>query len=175
MNWAGGTKSAWPSKNAPVSRPTHSREWKPACVFPAHKRSRRKFSAGYRGGKTGFSSAPPQPASTEPSNYSAPKPSRNSIGRESNGAELSRSHSEQCRTRLKSHFAARPRTLATGIHALVAGSRPHRFSGLRCLSAHRDFGGYKRLGHIRLRAHARISLGNFSSGPRERPPHRIRR
>ena len=55
------------------------------------------------------------------------------------------------------------------------GTGPVDTSKLRSLSADRDQRGQRRLGELRLRAHAGISLGHFPDAARRKPSDQLRR
>ncbi len=98
-----------------------------------------------------------------------------STGRECNEHQLPGPHSEQRRSRLEPHPAARAGALAAGVLEVVGRARPERFSGGRRVPAHRDLGGRQGLGDLRLCAHAGVPLGHLPERARSQPPHRLRR
>ena len=75
----------------------------------------------------------------------------------------------------RSPAAASARTMAAELSQVVAGDGPRRFSGARRLSAHGDERGRRRLGELRLRQDAGLSLGHLPGRSDHRPHDRVRR
>ena len=85
-----------------------------------------------------------------------------------------RQDSEQRRPVGRRASAARARSVAAEVHRLVEGDGPGRLDGARHLSAHRGLRRDRRLGALRLREDAGLSLGHLPRAEAGRSRPRLR-